>query len=452
MRKATAVLLAVGMLLAISTSVMAEVQNVRLGGDIRTRMYYTKGLYSVDVDEKKDDFFFRQRTRVSAEADLTDNVWVVSTVEADGVWGQQVVEVKTEEVEVNGETVEVTTNRKVNNDWDVNIAEAYIQLSEIAYSPWTTKIGRQYLNYGRGFLISSREWEYKFDCFRNILDFYPWTIDLFYSRLVESDQAVTGGGLDKAADDEDLWGLNMNYQADLWSMEGYVFGKRDQFGPEYGDLKQAPIAVGIRFDASPVEAFDIWGEFAYEFGKYQTLGMDDQETIRAFGFDLGMVYVFDVTWEPAVALSYAYGSGDKGDDAVNPDKKTFDPLFNYNYYGYAYSPRLSNIGILNLQASILPSEATTFVLDFYYYSQAKDRAMVMGNPDMDNGGVSAMTSGEDKNLGMELDAIFEYDYTEDVSTQFVFAWFKPGKAYDLPTNNEDPDDVFEFRAEILVSF
>ena len=91
MRKMTAVLLAAGMLLAISTSVMAEVQNVRLGGDIRTRMYYTKGLYSVDVDEKKDDFFFRQRTRVSAEADLTDNVWVVSTVEADGVWGQQVV-------------------------------------------------------------------------------------------------------------------------------------------------------------------------------------------------------------------------------------------------------------------------------------------------------------------------------------------------------------------------
>jgi len=76
----------------------------------------------------------------------------------------------------------------------------------------------------------------------------------------------------------------------------------------------------------------------------------------------------------------------------------------------------------------------------------------MGNEDMDNGGVSAKTNGEDKALGMELDAILEYDYTEDVSLQLVGAWFKPGKAYDLPTNDEDPDDVVEIRAQVLASF
>ncbi|MFH1039218.1 MAG: alginate export family protein [PVC group bacterium] len=456
MRRLMAVLLAAALLIGAASTLQAEVQNVRLGGDIRTRAYYTKNLYSVDSTEKADDFYFRQRTRVSSEADLTDNIWAVATVEADGVWGQQVVVRRTEEVEVTQpdgttETVEVTTYSKEKNDWDVNVAEAYFQLSEMFYSPWTAKLGRQYLNYGRGFLISSREWEYKFDCWRNIFDFYPWTIDLFYSRLVESD-SVNGGDLYKGGDDEDLFGLNMNYQADLWAMEGYVFGVRDQFGEEYGDLKQAPIAVGFRFDASPVEAFDIWGEFAYEFGKYQATGMADQETIRALGFDLGMVYVFDVTWEPAIAVSYTYGSGDKGDEANNPDKNTFDPLFNYNYYGYAYSPKLSNIGIFNAQASILPAESFTMVLDFYWYNQSKDRAMVMGNPDMDNGGVSAVTSGADKDLGMELDLILEYDYTEDVSMQAVGAWFKPGSAYDLPANDESPDDVLEIRGEVLISF
>lgn len=444
MRRLITALLVLGMLTAFSATLKAEVQNVRLGGDIRTRMYYTKNLYSVDLEDNKDDFFFRQRTRVSAEADLTDNIWVVTTVEADGVWGQQVV--VEEGIDSEGNPIYA----KEKNDWDVNIAEAYIQLSEIIYSPWTAKFGRQYLNYGRGFLISSREWEYKFDCWRNILDFFPWTIDLFYSRLVESDQA----GIGKAADDEDLFGLNLNYQADLWTLEGYVFGVRDEFGEDYGDKKQAPVAVGIRFDASPVEAFDIWGEFAYEMGKYQWTSMTDSEDIRAFGFDVGAVYVFDVAWQPAIALAYTYGSGSKEPDVddENPDKKMFDPLFNYNYYGYAYSPRLSNIGILNAQLSFLPSEATTFVIDFYYYSQVKNRAMDMGNPDMDNGGVSAETNGEDKALGMELDLILEYDYTEDVSLQFVAAWFKPGKAYDLPTNDEDPDDVVEIRLELLASF
>ena len=391
MRRLITALLVLGMLMAFSATLKAEVQNVRLGGDIRTRMYYTKNLYSVDQEEDKDDFYFRQRTRVSAEADLTDNVWVVTTVEADGVWGQQKVKEET--------SGDITTYTKEGNDWDVNVAEAYIQLSEILYSQWTTKIGRQYLNYGRGFLISSREWEYKFDCWRNILDFFPWTIDLFYSRLVESDEVAMGGGVAKAADDEDLFGLNLNYQADDWTLEGYVFGKRDQFGEDYGDEKQAPVAVGIRFDASPAEAFDVWGEFAYEMGKYQTTTMAEEENIRAFGFDLGAVYVFDVAWQPALALAYTYGSGDKSEDATNPDEKMFDPLFNYNYYGYAYSPKLSNIGILNAQLSVLPSEATTFVIDFYYYSQVKERMMAMGNPDMDNGGVSAMTNGEDKEIG-----------------------------------------------------
>jgi len=187
-------------------------------------------------------------------------------------------------------------------------------------------------------------------------------------------------------------------------------------------------------------------------GKYQTTTMLEDEDMAALGFDLGMVYVFDVTWEPAVALSYTYGSGDKGDDLENPAEKMFDPMFNYNYYGYAYSPKLSNIGIFNAQVSILPSDSTTFILDFYYYSQSEDVAMSMGNPDMDNGGVSAVTNGTDSNLGMELDAIIEYDYTEDVSFQVVGAWFKAGKAYDLPANDESPDDVFEFRMELLASF
>lgn len=452
MKKLMAVLLAAVLVASVSSAALAAVQNVRLGGDIRTRAYYTKNLYSVDSETDNDDFYFRQRTRVSAEADLTDNVWVVATVEADGLWGNQRVARGTRlEEQEDGSYVEVPTYTKVDNDWDVNVAEAYIQLSEIAYSPWTTKFGRQYLNYGRGFLISSKEWEYKFDAWRNILDFYPWTIDLFYSRLVESDQVVDGG-VEKGGDDEDLFGLNLRYEEDYWTMEGYVFGVRDSFDEEYGDDMNAPVAVGFRFDASPVEAFDIWGEFAYQLGKYQTSEMEDKESLRAYGFDVGAVYVFDVSWEPAIALSYTYGSGDDGGDAENPMKKMFNPMFNYNYYGYAYSPRLSNIGILNAQVSLLPSDAWTLILDFYYYTQNEEMAMVMGNPDMDNGGVSAETNGEEKDLGMELDAILEYDYTEDVSLQLVGAWFKPGDAYNTLANDNNPDDVFEARLEARISF
>jgi len=437
MRKMFVFCLALSMLFIGSSLLKAEVQNVRLGGDIRTRFYYTKNLYDLDSDSDDDDYYVRQRSRISAEADLTDNIWAVATVEADGLWGY-------EGIKRPGQTSSGSTN-----EWDVDIAEAYLQLSEIFYSPLTLKVGRQYLHYGRGFLISSREWEYKFDAVRGIFDFYPWTVDLIYSRLVESDSPVSGGA-GKPADDEDLFGVNFKYEEDLWTLEGYVFGIRDEY--EWGDpemIKNAPVAVGIRGDASPVEAFDIWGEFCYEFGKYQYSTMDKAEKIKAFGFDLGAVYVFDVTWEPAIAVSYIFGSGDDDDDE---DLEMFNPFFNYNYYGYAYSPYLSNIGIINAQLSVLPSEETTLVLDFFYYTQNKKLPMSMGDPNQDNGGVLATTNGEEKDLGMELDVIFEYDYTEDLSFQLVGAWFKPGDAYELASNDNNPDDVFEGRLEIMLNF
>ena len=451
MKRLMLAVLALAAIFALARDLRAEVQNVRLGGDIRTRFYYTKNLYDLSSEFDDDDFYVRQLSRGSAEADLTDNIWAVATVEADGIWGQNLAEKVSEEVTVDGKPRTISRWVKEENVWDVNIAEAYLQISEIFYSPLTFKLGRQYLQYGRGFLISSRDWRYKFDSVRGILDFFPWTIDLLYSRLTESDRAVTGGA-GKAAEDEDLFGLNFNYQEDQWSLEGYVFGIRDAVNDEeivlLGDPKDAPVTVGIRADASPVEALDLWGEFAYQLGSYQAPGMVDAADIRAMGFDLGMVYVFDVTWEPAIALSYTFGSGDDGEDT--DQYKSFNPLFNNTYYGYAYSPRLSNIGIVNGQLSLVPSEDLTMILDFFYYVQDKETKMAMGDPGKDKGGVMWPTNGEDKNLGMELDAILNYDYSEDLSTQLVCAWFKPGDAY--KTDIFDPDDVFEIRAEFQVSF
>jgi len=429
MRKVLVAALVMGMCFSLTAGLRAEVQNVRLGGDIRIRGYYVKNLNSVDSTKDSDDFFFKQLSRISAEADLTDQVWAVATVEANGYWGQELVD-------------SVGTTEK--NDWEADIAEAYIQLGEMYYSPVSVKLGRQYLNYGTGFLISSREWYYNFDSIRFVADAANWTVDVFYARLVETDMRPTIDG----GDDEDLFGVNLSYVEDLWTLEGYVFGIRDAYDESVGQDKNAPVAVGMRFDASPLESFDIWGEAVYEFGSFQPVGGADMD-YKAYGIDVGMVYVFDVAWEPAISLAYTFASGG---DAAETDQKNFDPFFNYNYYGYAYSPYLSNIGILNAQLSFLPSEDVTMIGSFYYYSQAEEIAMSMGDPNQDNGGVTALTNGTDKNLGMEFDAIIEYDYTEDVSLQLIGAWFKPGDAYEVAGNENKADDVFELRAEAFLSF
>ena len=66
----------------------------------------------------------------------------------------------------------------------MGIDEAYVQLNEVFYTPATLKLGRQYLHYGHGLILSSAEQEYNYDAGRLVLDYYPLTIDLVGAELV----------------------------------------------------------------------------------------------------------------------------------------------------------------------------------------------------------------------------------------------------------------------------
>jgi hypothetical protein len=73
--------------------------------------------------------------------------------------------------------------------------------------------------------------------------------------------------------------------------------------------------------------------------------------------------------------------------------------------------------------------------------------MVMGNMDLDNPGVSALTTGADDQLGSEVDLGVVHTYTDSVTTSLIFSYFFPGDAY-----GTEADDALEIRGEILVSF
>lgn len=397
--KKLVMLFALALVVAFATGSYAEVQNVKVGGDIRIRGYYDD---ADDLWASGHSFgYIQQRTRAIVEADLTDNVAVNATVEADGLWGTDGLADKIVDLDVRSE-------------WDVGMSEAWVQLSELYYTPLTVKIGRQYLNYGTGFIVSSAEYENNFDAVKAVLNFEPWTLDLVYGKLNET------GPMD---DDKDLAGANLRYSADTWNVEGYfwaqIVGGDDIYIP------------GIRGDITPVENLDLWGELAYAF----------DGDLGAFGIDLGGTYKFaDIAWKPTVGLAYSYGQGDK--DGNFPD------TWEYDYYGYLYSPKLSNIHIINANLKVEPIEKLALILDYYHYIQDEKQEMSMADF-QDNLGFAAVTNGADTTLGNEVDLIAEYDYTEDVSTQLYLAWFWPGDAYD---GTAGEDDAYEVRGEIIVSF
>lgn len=427
--------LVVGLVAAgiVASTTYADVQNIRLSGDIRLRAYE---LINVG-DNTSDESFISQRTRVTVEADLEDHVLVVATLRSEGLWG-----VSDESSEVSsGAGTGLFGSGRANRGWDVGLDEAYVQLNEAFYTPATVKLGRQYLNYGHGLIISSVEQEYNYDAARLVLDYYPLTVDVVYAKLAEN---TSFGAPFAPSHDTDLVFINGRYEMTdslVKNIEGY-------FGYQIADGASgaaSPVIFGIRSDMNLTEGLNAWGEFAYEMGSGA-----GTTSISAWLANLGLSYALkDTAMSPSFNASYTYASGGS---AASGD--TFVPWFDYveGYNGYLFHPALANIHIINVGASIKPYENTTLAVQAYYYLRDDNTGFVLSNGSVDFGGTGIIPSGTTDDLGIEIDTILGYDYSKDVRAQLVYAVFIPDSAVKDNVFTDFDSVAHEIRGEINVKF
>jgi hypothetical protein len=442
----------------LTSKTFADVQNIRISGDIRIRGYYLNGedgaqvLGVLPVHNNEDASFISQRTRVSVEADLEDHVLVVVTLKAEGDWG--------EDSSAGTSGAGTPSGEKINRLWDTGITEAYVQFNELFYTPATLKLGRQYLHYGRGLIISSTEQEYNYDAARLVLDYYPLTIDLVGAELVNNQSF---GGASTHAGASDLLFVNARYELsdsaikDVELYFGWVSSTRPEgaAGPITSSRVpplaggSSPLIVGLRSDMNLTEGLQTWIEGAYEFGADGTIA---GHTISAVLFNLGGRYTFkDVQWAPVFNAGYTFASGGgKGNEAGS-----FRPWFDYadGYNGYVFMPALSDLHIFNAGASVKPYENTTLSLQAYYYYKADLDGFAGSNGNVDWGGTTWSTlptgTASGRDLGAEIDGILGYDYSKDVRLQLVYGVFVPGGAY---TDFGVSRCVNEVRGEVNVKF
>jgi len=454
----------------LASKTFADVQNIRLSGDIRIRGYFLDSAGSEFTGEDNvsgttkqldaNTSFIAQRTRVSCEADLEDHVLVVVTLQAEGEWGDD-----------NLNTVDAgagsINENPINRRWDVGVAEAYVQFNEIFYTPATLKVGRQFLQYGRGLILSSVEQEYNYDAGRLVLDYYPLTIDLVGAEVVHNQ--IFGATPNKAFDEDtganDLLFVNARYEfsdSAVKDVEAY-FGWLSQsennlispsrVPPATGG--SSPMIFGVRADINPVDAFQTWWEAAYEFGAN---GGATPGTIGAFLLNAGGKYTLkDVQWVPAFNGNFIYASGGgKGTDDEGIGNSQFRPWFDYadGYNGYVFMPALTDIAIFNLGASVKPYENTTLAIQGYYYMKADKMGLAGSNGNVDWGGPAWAAplpgnTANDAYLGWEIDGILGYDYSKDVRAQLVYGVFLPGDAYEHAGVSRAAQ---ELRAELNVKF
>jgi len=394
-------------IVSLCCSVVAERNNLLVNGELRGRMFIQD---DKDLDDDlKDDFtFYEIRAQVDLIGEMTDGVTAVVTGEAVGFLGDQAARFTSD-----------------NSDGEGDLAQAFVEFAGVKNSFVSASVGRQFLNYGDGFLISNAEREISYDGIQLVGDLAPLTISVAGLELKETFEM-----------DDDIigWVVDLDYEeADVpFTVGGYVI-VIDDSGP--GDV--SPTTVGARGGWTPADFLHLRGEAAYQTG--DTGGLDKE----AYGLDLEAVFNIDAPAAPQFKLAYLIGTGDG--DPTDGDDEAFDPLGQYRYYGHALSPALSNIQIFNAAVAINPSEFWQLSLDYYHYTQDEETAASVGNALLTDPGISVATNGLDDEIGDEVDLSVKHIYTGDVSAMVTLAYFSPGDAY-------DSDEAIEVRGELLVSF
>jgi len=453
----------------LAVSAFADVQNIRISGDIRIRGYFLSDVSSrstANVQGESADSYITQRTRVSVEADLEDHVLVVVTLRAESMWGSMNESYEGGSGAGVGASPEVGGMTKINRGFDVGVNEAYVQFNEMFWQPLTLKLGRQYLQYGRGLIFSSLDQEYNFDAARLVMDFYPLTVDLVYIKAWEGQFFGAGnygwGSLttgDNTSSIDAIF-LNARYEMsdsvlrDVEVYAGYLGNNVNLWGykgvpwvpaSDANGVGASPIIVGLRADLAPVKNLDVWAEGTYEAGKLN----GNNGHLNAWLANTGFRYTFaDAKWAPAINGNYVYATGD-GELGHN-----FVPWFDYAYNGYVFNPALSNIHIFNLGASVKPSANTSLSLQAYYYLKDEEAAAAGSARNVDFGGFGVtVPAGSGCDIGGEVDLIAGYDYSKDVRLQLIYGVFAPSSGFAGNGGDGEASSVAQLiRGEVNVKF
>lgn len=484
MSKRLIMILTLAFVVGIAFAAYAEVQNVKVSGDIllqgltRTNLILrsnnqapgsaTTGTPFNEYDHRITGLLSHIRVRI--DADLTDDVSAVVRLINERLWGDEY------RTDASGTAIGKA------HTTDVQLDLAYVTLKDVLKViaqtdiPLTLTLGRQELHFGNDFIIGEVNTNLvtsghgaaptvygqylprslddlslrkSFDAIRGTFNFDPLVLDLVYAKISENRIDIN--------DDVDLFGMNANYALDKnTTIEGYFWERRrakagvGAVGPETQESHtDTTRTIGARAQYSGVKNLIVGLEGAYQFGKRvnanATLYPDDvlndggYRRRKAYAIQLTSQYNLSeliTTMEPMAGFNYTLLSGDPY-RSRNKIFRGWDPMYENQTGGTLFNKILgySNAQLFNGKFSIKPMEDLKLVVDYYYLRLMK--AYRDDGPIQPTGVVLTGVVGDPtyhmvpgkKSLGNEIDAALIYDYTEDVQFGLAMGWFIPGGAF-----------------------
>jgi hypothetical protein len=454
MSKRLILILALMFAVGFCTAAYAEVQNVKVSGDLLIKGV-NRGSLTLRDNDSTADFSeninaILSTVRLRVDADLTDNVSTTVRLLNERVWGDEAD---------NG-----NNTAKANNS-DIALDLGYVTLKEFLYSPLTLCVGRQELRFGNGLVIGDPDTNAvaeghltnsrylpnslddlslrkAFDAVRATLDYEPLVIDLVYAKI---DEDVVS-----TSDDTDLCGINAAYTVNQNLLtEAYLWQRNRSGIPNTSDLSDTEKlrTLGARAVYTGIKDLTLGLEGAFQFGDHlvsTTLYPDEvannntHRKVTAYAIQAVANYALpDVRYSPVIGASYTYLSGDKYLSSSD-NYRGWNPMFEDQAGGTLFNKILgyTNAQFFNLNGTITPVEDVKLVLNYYYlrlnqpFTSSATAVTLTGiASDPTSSDPTYRMDGGKKDLGNEIDVDLTYDYTEDVQFGLNFARFIPGKAF-----------------------
>ena len=444
MSKRLIMVLAFAFVVGITCAAYAEVQNIKVSGDITV----IGAMRELDLDngnsgaspnnDPDKSQFIAGITRLRVDADLTDMVSATVRLINERLWG-----------EANNATSSEDAS-------DIDLDLAYVTLKEFLYSPLTLTVGLQNLRFGNAMIVgdpltnnvaplesiftrtkaneADLTMRKAFEAIRATLDYDPLVVDIITAKINENTKTLQ--------DDHDLYGVNMNYRVDDNTLvEGYYFLKymgRELFTT--GPRKPYRVdVIGGRLQTELADNLTYHLEAAWQLGKGALnptgTALVSSAKRRAFAVETAASVNFpDTQYVPSLTGLYAFFSGQKGD--INKRVTAWEPMYEDQKYGDIANAQFpqSNAHIVGVIGTMKPADDVTLIGEYYAYWWDKKYG-----DDVDAGlATGSVTSVRGDNLwmrhkkfaGSELDLKAIYDYTEDVQIALMTGLFFPGGSFD----------------------
>ncbi|HNX81616.1 MAG TPA: alginate export family protein [Candidatus Omnitrophota bacterium] len=500
MSKRLILVLALVMMAGMTCAAYAEVQNVKVSGDItimgvaRENLDLAKdpvgsgkpstgsaGMTTINTNTYQDrEAVLESITRVRVDADLTDNVMTSVRLINERNWNGD-----------SGSTTNSYSNIGLNNaeatnhDQQIDLDLAYVTLKEFLYSPLTMTIGRQEIKFGNGFIVGKvgslrsglatgdLTMRKSFDAIRATLDYNPLVIDGIYAKVEENNS--------RSNDDVTLAGLNAAYElTKSTTVEGFFFSKArgsnaaavtnvdtgvaTSFDDATTNKQKADVVntVGARVVNKSVKDLTLDAQAAFQFGSYNPkfdpnaryIGTDRKAgTSERRAWAAQVTGTYDLKdllnkntkteklskYDPRVAATYVFYSGSDRNKVSDKSYTGWDPMFQDQTFGSLLNAMFAktNMHIVELSAMAKPKDDLSVKIDWVWARLAK-RYEAGNFADLSGvSGARQFIMSKERYLGQEVDATITYDYTEDVQFSLLGGIFMPGSSIN------DTDGTFE---------